>query len=94
MSGWCDSHTSRERQERRRDKLGEERRRGPVPRRGSGAPVAAQGRAGLKEMSLATPAWPIMEMAWSMPPDCVPTYFSHSAAKCATSCAAARARVT
>ncbi len=45
-------------------------------------------------MSLATPAWPMMEMAWSMPPDCVPTYFSHSAAKCATSCAAARARVT
>ena len=43
---------------------------------------------GSKLMSLATPFMPMMEMAWSMPPDCVPTYRSHVHANSATSCIA------
>ena len=42
-------------------------------------------RTGLKWTSLASPFWPMMEMAWSMPPDSVPTYFSHAAVNAATS---------
>ena len=45
-------------------------------------------RTGLKCTSLARPLAPMMEMAWSMPPLSVPTYFSHAAVNAATSCAA------
>ena len=44
---------------------------------------------GSKFMSCATPGMPIMEMAWSMPPDWVPTYRSQVHANSATSCAPA-----
>ena len=46
-------------------------------------------RTGLNSTSLAMPCWPMMEIAWSMPPDSVPTYFSQDAVNVATSCAAA-----
>ena len=41
---------------------------------------------GLKCTSLARPFSPMMEMAWSMPPDSVPTYFSHFAVNSAMRC--------
>lgn len=44
------------------------------------------GGTGLNSTSLAMPGAPMMEMAWSMPPDSVPTYFSQLAVKVATSC--------
>ena len=44
---------------------------------------------GLNSTSLAMPGAPMMEIAWSMPPDSVPTYFSQLAVKVATSCNAA-----
>ena len=40
---------------------------------------------GLNSTSLAMPGAPMMEIAWSMPPDSVPTYFSQLAVKVATS---------
>ena len=51
-------------------------------------PAASQrcGRTGLNSTSLAMPFWPMMEMAWSMPPDSVPTYFSQDAVNVASSC--------
>ena len=47
-------------------------------------------RTGSKLMSCATPGMPISEMAWSMPPDCVPTYRSQVHANSATSWGARR----
>ena len=44
---------------------------------------------GLKWTSLARPLSPMMEMAWSMPPDSVPTYFSHLAVNSAMRCTTA-----
>lgn len=41
---------------------------------------------GLNSTSFAMSRAPMMEIAWSMPPDSVPTYFSHTAVKVATSC--------
>ena len=49
-------------------------------------------RTGLKCTSLARPLAPMMEMAWSMPPLSVPTYFSHAAVNAATSYAAPGAK--
>ena len=43
-------------------------------------------RTGLNSTSLAMPFCPMMEMAWSIPPDSVPTYFSQVAVKVASSC--------
>mmetsp|Transcript_9183 Transcript_9183/g.22719 ORF Transcript_9183/g.22719 Transcript_9183/m.22719 type:complete len:270 (+) Transcript_9183:779-1588(+) len=53
-----------------------------VPPMGSGTEKALTG---LKSISLAKPRSPMIEMAWSMPPDIVPTYFSHSRANSAIS---------
>ena len=43
-------------------------------------------RTGLNSTSIAVPGLAMMEMAWSIPPDSVPTYFSHFAVNVATSC--------
>ena len=50
----------------------------------------AKGLTGLKCTSLARPFSPMIEIAWSMPPDSVPTYFSHFAVNSAMRCAQAR----
>lgn len=57
-----------------------------APALGLGEKKQAERLTGLKWTSLARPSSPIIEMAWSMPPDSVPTNFSHSAVNCATSC--------
>lgn len=48
---------------------------------------ASSGRlTGSNSIIFATPSWPIILIAWSIPPDSVPTYFSHLAVNVATSC--------
>ncbi len=48
--------------------------------------ISSRGPTGWKLMSFATPFIPMMDIAWSMPPDWVPTYRSQVHANSATSC--------